>query len=65
MAITDADTRFGRNFMTGAMTIGVVVHSDCILAGHGPGVTTLMTCKTPLIEVFIDENANLHDYFVR
>lgn len=65
VAITDADTRFGRNFMTGAMTIGVVVHSDCILAGHGPGVTTLMTCKTPLIEAFIDKNANLHDYFVR
>ena len=65
MAILDADTRYGRNFITGAITIGVVVHSDCILAGHGPGVTTLMTCKTPLIEAVIDEGANLADYFVK
>ena len=65
VAIQDADTRFGRNYLTGAVTIGVVVHSDCILAGHGPGVTTLMTCKTPLIEAVIDEHANLADYFVK
>ena len=38
---------------------------DCILSGHGPGVTTLMTCKTPLIEAVIDPNANLADYFVK
>ena len=65
VAVMDADTRFGRNYITGAVTIGVVVHSDCILAGHGPGVTTLMTCKTPEIEPFIDENANLKNYFVK
>lgn len=65
VAILDADTRYGRNYMTGAVTIGVVVHSDCILSGHGPGVTTLMTCKTPLIEAVIDPNANLADYFVK
>ena len=65
VAIMDADTRYGRNFVTGAITIGVVVHSDCILSGHGPGVTTLMTCKTAQIEPVIDENANLADYFVK
>ncbi len=65
VAIMDADTRYGRNFVTGAITIGVVVHSDCILSGHGPGVTTLMTCKTAQIEPVIDENANLADYFLK
>lgn len=65
VAITDADTRFGRNYMTGAVTIGVIVHSDCIKPGHGPGVTTLMTCKESLIEPFIDSNANLKDYLVK
>lgn len=65
VAIMDADTRFGRNFMTGAITIGVIVHSDCILAGHGPGVTTLMTCKTSLITPVIDSKANLNDFFVK
>lgn len=65
VAIQDADTRYGRNFITGAITIGVVVHSDCILSGHGPGVTTLMTCKTPLIEPVIDQSANLADFFLK
>jgi len=41
------------------VTIGIVVHSDCLLAGHGPGVTTLMTCATPLIEPVIDAKANI------
>ena len=64
VALMDADTRYGRTYRTGAVTIGVVVHSDCILAGHGPGVTTLMTCKTRLIEPVIDPKANLADMFL-
>jgi hypothetical protein len=64
VAIIDADNRFGRSFYTGAITIGVVIHGDCHAAGHGPGVTTLMTCKTSLIEPFIDENANLANFFL-
>lgn len=42
-------------------TIGVVVHSDCRIMGHGPGVTTLLTSKRPLIEGKIDPKANLAD----
>ncbi|MEN8098748.1 MAG: DUF4438 domain-containing protein, partial [Chloroflexota bacterium] len=45
----------------GAVTIGIVVHSDCRYAGHGPGVTTLMACKTSLIDPVIDPTANLAD----
>ena len=63
VALMDADTRFGRTFRTGAVTIGVVIHGDSFLNGHGPGVTTLMTCKTPMIEVFEDKNANLKTLF--
>lgn len=62
VAITDADTRFGRSYRAGAMTIGVIVHSDCVASGHGPGVTTLLSSKDAQIEVFIDENANLKNY---
>ena len=65
VALMDADTRYGRTYRTGAVTIGVIVHSDCILAGHGPGVTTLMTCKTRLIEPVIDPKANLADMFLK
>ena len=61
MAILDHDNRFGRAYRQGAVSVGVVVHSDCMRAGHGPGVTTLMTCASPLIEPVLDPAANLAD----
>ncbi len=63
VALLDHDNRFGRDYLQGAISVGVVVHSDCKLAGHGPGVTTLFTCATPLIEPVIDPAANLADLF--
>jgi len=63
VALLDHDNRFGRDYLRGAVSIGVVVHSDCLLAGHGPGVTTLMTCASPLIEPVIDPYANLADLY--
>jgi hypothetical protein len=61
VALMDHDNRYGRAYRMGAITIGVVVHSDCLSAGHGPGVTTIMTCKTPLIKPVIDPQANIAD----
>jgi len=61
VALMDHDNRFGRAYRQGAVSIGIVVHSNCLLAGHGPGVTTLMTCATPLIKPVIDPRANLAD----
>jgi hypothetical protein len=61
VALMDHDNRYGRAYRQGAVTIGVVVHSDCLIAGHGPGVTTIMTCGTSLIEPVIDARANLAD----
>jgi hypothetical protein len=61
VALSDHDNRYGRAYRKGAVTIGVIVHSDCLRAGHGPGVATLMTCKTPLIEPIIDSKANIAD----
>jgi hypothetical protein len=61
VALLDHDNRYGRDFHKGAISIGVVVHSDCKLAGHGPGVTTVMTCGSPLIEPVIDPHANIAD----
>jgi hypothetical protein len=61
VALMDHDNRYGRDYHKGAISIGVVVHSDCLLAGHGPGVTTIMTCATSLIEPVIDPRANLAD----
>jgi hypothetical protein len=61
VALMDHDNRFGRAYRQGAVSIGIVVHSNCLLAGHGPGVTTLMTCAAPLIKPVIDPRANLAD----
>jgi hypothetical protein len=61
VALLDHDNRYGRAYRKGAITIGIVVHSDCLRAGHGPGVTTLMTCETSLIEPVIDPQANMAD----
>ncbi len=60
--LEDCDTSFGRGYLRGARTIGVVVHSDCVKMGHGPGVTTIFTSKTPILEGRIDPGANLADY---
>jgi len=61
VALMDHDNRFGRAYRKGAVSIGIVVHSDCLLAGHGPGVTTLMTCETSLIKPIKDSKANIAD----
>ncbi len=59
VALLDQDNRYGRTHQKGAITIGMVIHSDCLLAGHGPGVTTLMTVKSPKIIPIIDSTANI------
>lgn len=62
VAITDTDNRYGRCYRKGAVTIGVVVHSDCVLAGHGPGITTLFTSASGNIKPVQVEKANIGDY---
>jgi len=57
--LENCDTTFGRGYLEGAVTIGVVVHSDCLLAGHGPGITTLFTAKTPIIRGIKNQQANI------
>jgi hypothetical protein len=46
-------------YRKGAITIGVVVHSDCVLSGHGPGVTTIMTSSKGAIVPELDGTANI------
>ncbi|MCK5548160.1 MAG: DUF4438 domain-containing protein [Thermoplasmata archaeon] len=46
-------------YKKGHTTIGIVVHCNSVVAGHGPGVTTLMTARNRHLQPFIDKNANI------
>jgi hypothetical protein len=59
VAIIDADHSFGRIYRQGAITVGIVVHTNCVTAGHGPGVTTLFTSATGKIIPQINPQANI------
>ena len=59
VAITDADHSYGRIYRSGAISVGVVVHGRSFVAGHGPGVTSLLTSAVGAIEPILDREANL------
>jgi hypothetical protein len=59
VAIRDADHSYGRIYKQGAMSVGIVVHTNCVSSGHGPGVTTLFTSSTGKIIPRIDVKANI------
>ncbi|MDQ7793502.1 MAG: DUF4438 domain-containing protein [bacterium] len=62
VAVRDRSGRFGRSYRRGAIEIGVVVHTDSYLAGHGPGLTTLLTAENGEIQPVRDAGANLAIY---
>ena len=59
VAIIDADHSFGRIYRQGAVSVGIVVHTNCVTAGHGPGVTSLLTSTSGKIKPQIDAKANI------
>lgn len=60
--IQDHCNDHGPDYVQGAVTIGVIIHSDSYIAGHGPGVTVLLSCRSPKIKAKIDPHANLAEY---
>lgn len=63
VAITDADTRFGPSYRRGRITIGIIVHGDSTVSGHGPGVTPLLTGANSRIRPVRNPRANLAALF--
>jgi hypothetical protein len=51
--------RRGPLYRAGRITIGVIVHGDSTVSGHGPGVTPLLTGPAELLRPQRDEQANL------
>jgi hypothetical protein len=61
VAILDADHSYGRIYRKGAVSVGIVVHTNCVTSGHGPGVTTFFTSSTGKIVPKINAKANIAD----
>lgn len=61
LVIVDSDSSFGRQYFGGAVSVGIVVHGDSYNAGHGPGVTGLLTSRLGEIEPVLDAGANIAD----
>ena len=61
VAIVDADTTFGRHYRRGSTIIGIIAHCNSFIAGHGPGVTCLLTARGGKIEPVLDPKANIAD----
>jgi len=59
VAIMDADHSYGRIYRKGAVSVGIVVHTNCVSSGHGPGVTTLFTSSKGKILPKFDSKANI------
>jgi hypothetical protein len=62
VALMDYKSFYGWSFQKGAITIGVVCHTDSYTAGHGPGVTTLITATANQIQPILYPNANIGQY---
>jgi uncharacterized protein DUF4438 len=59
VAVADADHRFGRGYRPGFLTIGVISTGQCMLFGHGPGPSSLMSGPATAFVLIDDPAANL------
>ncbi|CAA9549737.1 MAG: hypothetical protein AVDCRST_MAG33-787 [uncultured Thermomicrobiales bacterium] len=59
VAILDAGAAYGRYYRKGAVSVGVVAHADSYKAGHGPGVTGLLSALAGEILPVVDAGANI------
>lgn len=62
--LRDCDNTYGREYVKGAVSIGVVVHGNSTIMGHGPGVTTILSCKKGKIKGKITRDANIATYLL-
>ncbi len=62
VCLLDTDNTYGRCLKKGAVSIGVVVHANCVIAGHGPGVTTIATSQEGKIRPIFNKKANIANY---
>jgi Domain of unknown function (DUF4438) len=59
VALADADHRYGRGYRPDYLTIGVISTGQCMMFGHGPGPSTLMSGPASAFCLVDDADANL------
>jgi Domain of unknown function (DUF4438), N-terminal/Domain of unknown function (DUF4438), C-terminal len=59
VAVAEADHRFGRGYRPGFLTIGVISTGQCMLFGHGPGPSSLLSGPEEAFALVDDPDANL------
>jgi hypothetical protein len=59
VALADSDHRYGRGYREGYLTIGVISTGQCLLFGHGPGPSTLLSGPADAFCLVDDPDANL------
>ncbi|RKI08957.1 DUF4438 domain-containing protein [Corallococcus praedator] len=59
VAVCPLDYRYGPSRRPGTITVGVVVHSDSKVAGHGPGMTPLLIAPAACVRLVCQPQANL------
>ncbi len=62
VAIIDHDSTHGWSYRKGAVSIGVVIHGDSLISGHGPGCQTIMTSADGRLVPMVTPNANIGRY---
>jgi hypothetical protein len=63
VALADSDHRYGRGFRSGYLTIGVISTGQCMLFGHGPGPSSLLSGPASAFALVDDPAANLASWF--
>ncbi len=62
VSINNLDCMNGICYFNGATTIGIIVHSDCVKAGHGPGVVPIITTRYGNISKKVTPRSNIKNY---
>jgi hypothetical protein len=63
VALQDADHRFGRGYADGFLTIGVISTGQCMLFGHGPGPSSLLSGPASSFHLVDDPGASLASWY--
>jgi hypothetical protein len=63
VVLEDQDHRYGRGFRENYLTIGVISTGHCMLFGHGPGPSTILSGPAAAFDVVDDGDANLANCF--